>query len=127
MGYPALMLRGAVSLHLTGESIQRSGIRRRLVLCPRCHETGANRGKCTTTAGGSPILLFQSFWAVPWIKAFGFSFPVLQSAMIPVSMGFVHSFTPPRADDQAVARTIGFCVARDGFLSSCSLHLLRRS
>ena len=49
----------------------------------------AQTGKMYYNGWGSPILLFQSFWAVPWIKAFGFSFPVLQSAMIPVSMGFV--------------------------------------
>ncbi len=49
----------------------------------------AQTGKMHYNGWGSPILLFQSFWAVPWIKAFGFSYPVLQSAMIPVSMGFV--------------------------------------
>src|SRR5580704_9113707 len=49
----------------------------------------AQTGKMHYNGWGSPILLFQSFWAVPWIKAFGFSFPVLQSAMIPISLGFV--------------------------------------
>jgi hypothetical protein len=49
----------------------------------------AQTGKMHYNGWGSPILLFQSFWAVPWIKAFGFSFPVLQAAMVPVSMGFI--------------------------------------
>lgn len=49
----------------------------------------AETGRMRYNGWGSPILLFQSFWAVPWIKAFGFSFPVLQAAMIPVSVGFV--------------------------------------
>ncbi|MGA2711460.1 MAG: hypothetical protein ABSG41_00015 [Bryobacteraceae bacterium] len=49
----------------------------------------AETGRMQYNGWGSPILLFQSFWAVPWIKAFGFSFPVLQSAIIPISMGFV--------------------------------------
>jgi len=49
----------------------------------------AQTGRMHYNGWGSPILLFQSFWAVPWIKAFGFSYPVLQAAMIPISLGFV--------------------------------------
>jgi hypothetical protein len=49
----------------------------------------AQTGKMQYNGWGSPILLFQSFWAIPWIKALGFSFPVLRAATIPVSMGFV--------------------------------------
>jgi hypothetical protein len=49
----------------------------------------AATGRMQYNGWGSPILLFQAFWALPWIRTFGFSFPVLQIAMIPVSMGFV--------------------------------------
>lgn len=49
----------------------------------------AQTGKMQYNGWGSPILLFQSFWALPWIRAFGFSFPVLKASMIPVSAGFV--------------------------------------
>ncbi len=49
----------------------------------------AATGRMQYNGWGSPILLFQTFWALPWIRTFGFSFPVLQIAMIPVSMGFV--------------------------------------
>ncbi len=49
----------------------------------------AETGKLQYNGWGSPILLFQSFWAAPWILAFGFSMQVLQIAMIPVSLGFV--------------------------------------
>jgi hypothetical protein len=49
----------------------------------------AETGRMQYNGWGSPILLFQAFWALPWIRTFGFSFPVLQIAMIPVSMGFV--------------------------------------
>jgi Dolichyl-phosphate-mannose-protein mannosyltransferase len=48
----------------------------------------AQIGRMQYNGWGSPILLFQSFWALPWIRAFGFSMPVLQVAMIPVSIGF---------------------------------------
>jgi hypothetical protein len=49
----------------------------------------AGTGRLQYNGWGSPILLFQSFWAAPWILAFGFSMQVLQIAMIPVSLGFV--------------------------------------
>ncbi len=49
----------------------------------------AETGRMHYNGWGSPILLFQSFWAIPWIQWFGFSFPLLQVSMIPVSMGFV--------------------------------------
>src|SRR5580704_4783618 len=49
----------------------------------------AETGRLQYNGWGSPILLFQSFWAAPWILAFGFSMQVLQLAMIPVSLGFV--------------------------------------
>ena len=49
----------------------------------------AEAGRLQYNGWGSPILLFQSFWAAPWILAFGFSMQVLQVSMIPVSLGFV--------------------------------------
>ena len=49
----------------------------------------AQTGRLQYNGWGSPILLFQSFWAAPWILAFGYSMQVLQLAMIPVSLGFV--------------------------------------
>jgi hypothetical protein len=49
----------------------------------------AETGRLQYNGWGSPILLFQSFWAAPWIRAFGFSMQVLQVSMIPVSLGFV--------------------------------------
>ncbi len=49
----------------------------------------AETGRLQYNGWGSPILLFQSFWAAPWILAFGFSMQVLQVAMIPISLGFV--------------------------------------
>ena len=49
----------------------------------------AGTGRLQYNGWGSPILLFQSYWAAPWILAFGFSMQVLQVAMIPVSLGFV--------------------------------------
>lgn len=49
----------------------------------------AQTGRFQYNGWGSPILLFQTFWAVPWIRAFGFSFPVLDAAMMPISAGFV--------------------------------------
>ena len=49
----------------------------------------AQTGRMQYNGWGSPILLFQSLWAVPWIRAFGFSFQLLQIAMIPISLGFV--------------------------------------
>ncbi len=49
----------------------------------------AETGRLQYNGWGSPILLFQSFWAAPWISVFGFSMQILQVAMIPVSLGFV--------------------------------------
>jgi hypothetical protein len=49
----------------------------------------AQTGTIQYNGWGSPMLLFQSFWAIPWIWAFGFSVPVLQASMIPLSLGFV--------------------------------------
>ena len=49
----------------------------------------AETGRLQYNGWGSPILLFQSFWAAPWILAFGFSMQLLQVAMIPISLGFV--------------------------------------
>ncbi len=49
----------------------------------------AQTGRMQYNGWGSPILLFQSFWAIPWLRAFGYSVPVLQASMIPLSLGFV--------------------------------------
>ena len=38
---------------------------------------------------GSPLQLFQTLWAAPWIRILGYSYPVLQAATIPFSLGFV--------------------------------------
>ena len=38
---------------------------------------------------GSPLILFQSVWAVPWIRLFGVAVPVLQASIIPLSLCFV--------------------------------------
>lgn len=70
----------------------------------------AETGRMQYNGWGSPILLFQSFWAVPWIRAFGFSFPVLQASMIPVSAGFVLLV-------YATGRAIGLSRELSGFAS----------
>ena len=49
----------------------------------------AQTGSIQYNGWGSPLQLVQAFWAVPWIRAFGFSFPILQVSTIPVSLGFV--------------------------------------
>jgi hypothetical protein len=49
----------------------------------------AQTGRMHYNGWGSPILLFQAFWAAPWIHVFGFSMQLLQLVMIPVAMGFV--------------------------------------
>lgn len=49
----------------------------------------AQTGRMQYNGWGSPILLFQAFWAAPWIQAFGYSMQLLQIAMIPLALGFV--------------------------------------
>jgi hypothetical protein len=49
----------------------------------------AQTGSMHYNGWGSPILLFQVFWAAPWIRVFGFSTQILQVSMIPVALGFV--------------------------------------
>ena len=49
----------------------------------------AQTGTMHYNGWGSPMLLFQAFWAAPWIQAFGYSMQLLQIAMIPLAMGFV--------------------------------------
>jgi hypothetical protein len=49
----------------------------------------AQTGRMHYNGWGSPMLLFQAFWAAPWIQAFGYSMQLLQIAMIPVAIGFV--------------------------------------
>ena len=38
---------------------------------------------------GNPMVLFQALWALPWIRLFGFSFPVLAASMVPIALAFV--------------------------------------
>jgi len=38
---------------------------------------------------GNPLILFQTLWAVPWIRLFGFSFQVLGASMLPLALAFV--------------------------------------
>jgi hypothetical protein len=49
----------------------------------------AETGRLQYNGWGSPLQLFQTLWAFPWLKIFGSSYPVLQVATIPVSLGFV--------------------------------------
>lgn len=49
----------------------------------------AETGRMQYNGWGSPMLLFQAFWAAPWIHAFGYSMQLLQVVMIPLAIGFV--------------------------------------
>jgi len=49
----------------------------------------AQSGRLQYNGWGSPLELFQAVWAVPWIRLFGTSYPVLAASTIPVSLGFV--------------------------------------
>ena len=49
----------------------------------------AQTGRLQYNGWGGSLLLFQVFWAFPWIGIFGFSFQVLQASTIPVSLGTV--------------------------------------
>ena len=65
---------------------------------------------------GSPILLFQAFSGPsPWIRTFGFFFfPVLQIAMIPVSMGFRTAGLCHRARDRTLTELAAFASVATG-------------
>ncbi len=49
----------------------------------------AQTGRLQYNGWGSPLELFQAIWAVPWIRLFGPSYPVLAASTIPVSLGAV--------------------------------------
>ena len=49
----------------------------------------AQTGHLQYNGWGNPLILFQTLWAVPWIRLFGFSFHVLAASMVPISLGFV--------------------------------------
>ncbi len=49
----------------------------------------AETGQIHYNGWGSPLQLTQTLWSVPFIRIFGFSFPVLQASAIPWSLGFV--------------------------------------
>lgn len=72
--------------------------------------TLARTGRLQYNGWGSPLVLFQSFWAVPWLRVFGFSSQVLQASMVPISLGFVLMI-------YAVGRQIGLPPALAAFAS----------
>jgi hypothetical protein len=47
----------------------------------------ARTGRLEYNGWGGSLLLFQSFWALPWIRIFGFSFQILEISTIPLSLG----------------------------------------
>jgi hypothetical protein len=49
----------------------------------------AQTGRLQYNGWGSPLQLIQTVWAAPWIRLFGFSFPLVQATTIPFSLGFV--------------------------------------
>jgi hypothetical protein len=49
----------------------------------------AQTGRLQYNGWGSPLQLVQTLWATPWIRLFGFSFPLVQATTIPFSLGFV--------------------------------------
>ena len=49
----------------------------------------AQTGRLQYNGWGSPLQLIQTLWAAPWIRLFGFSFPLVQATTIPFSLGFV--------------------------------------
>lgn len=49
----------------------------------------AQTGRLYYSGWGSPSVVFQSVWAVPWIRLFGFSFDLLRLITLPFSLAFV--------------------------------------
>jgi hypothetical protein len=49
----------------------------------------AQTGRIQYNGWGGALILTQTLWAAPWIRLFGFSFPVLQWSSVPFSLGFV--------------------------------------
>jgi hypothetical protein len=49
----------------------------------------AETGHMQYNEWGNPLILFQCLWALPWIRLFGFSLPVLGASMVPLTLAFV--------------------------------------
>jgi Dolichyl-phosphate-mannose-protein mannosyltransferase len=50
----------------------------------------AQTGTLQYDGWAAPLSLFQTIWAAPWIRAFGFSFDLLRYISLPFSAGFVY-------------------------------------
>jgi len=81
----------------------------------------AQTGHMQYNGWGNPLILFQTLWAVPWIRLFGFSFQVLAASMVPISLAFVLLV-------YAVGRQIGLLPPLAAFASlvigTCPLFLV---